>query len=91
MYCGFKPAFILIKSSSGGSWVIKDSSRSPNNPNGSQLYANTSAIDDDPYGITDFLSNGFKPRDISQSVNASGETYIFAAFAESAFSYSNAK
>jgi hypothetical protein len=91
VYCGFKPALVLIKTTSGGSWVIKDSSRSPNNPNGSQLYANTSAIDDDPYGITDFLSNGFKPRVISQSVNASGETYIFAAFAESAFSYSNAK
>ena len=91
VYCGFKPALVLIKTTSGGSWVIKDSSRSPNNPNGSQLYANTSAIDDDPYGITDFLSNGFKPRVISQSINASGETYIFAAFAESAFSYSNAK
>jgi hypothetical protein len=91
VYCGFKPALVLIKTTSGGSWVIKDSSRSPNNPNGSQLYANTSAIDDDPYGITDFLSNGFKPRVISQSVNASGETYIGFAWAESPFQTANSK
>ena len=91
VYCGFKPAFVLIKTTSGGSWVIKDSSRSPNNPNSSHIYPNTSAIDNDPYGITDFLSNGFKPRVNAQQVNASGETHIFAAFAESPFTTANAK
>ena len=90
VYCGFKPAFVIIKTTSGGSWVIKDSSRKPNNPNNSQLYANTSAVDDDPYGAMDFLSNGFKPRVASQSINAS-ETYIFMAFAESPFQTANAK
>jgi len=78
---GFRPAVIIIKTTSGGSWVIKDSARKPVNPNNSQLYLNTSAVDDDPYGAMDFLSNGFKSRVASQSINAS-ETYIYAAWAE---------
>ena len=78
---GFRPAVVIIKTTSGGSWVIKDSARKPVNPNDSQLYANTTADEDDPQGAMDFLSNGFKSRVASQSVNAS-ETYIYAAWAE---------
>jgi len=78
---GFRPAVVIIKTISGGSWVIKDSVRKPANPNDSQLYLNTNADDDDPQGALDFLSNGFKLKVISQSVNAS-ETYIYAAWAE---------
>jgi hypothetical protein len=78
---GFRPAVIIIKTTSGGSWVIKDSARKPANPNDSQLYANTNADEDDPQGAMDFLSNGFKSRIVSQSVNAA-ETYVYAAWAE---------
>jgi hypothetical protein len=39
----------------------------------------------------DFLSNGFKLRGTSVSGNASGGTYIYAAFAESPFQYARAR
>ena len=40
--------------------------------------------------IADFLSNGFKLRGTGGDVNASG-TYIYLAFAEQPFKYSNAR
>jgi hypothetical protein len=43
------------------------------------------------YGI-DYLSNGFKVRAPSgYSINNSGETYTFAAFAEAPFKYARAR
>jgi hypothetical protein len=39
----------------------------------------------------DFLSNGFKVRNTYVSLNASGSTYIYAAFAENPLKYSNAR
>ena len=38
----------------------------------------------------DFLSNGFKPR-YTDHINQSGKTYIYIAFAETPFKYSNAR
>jgi hypothetical protein len=38
------------------------------------------------YGAYDFLSNGFKPRNVvANETNVNGGTYIFAAFAEHPF------
>jgi hypothetical protein len=39
----------------------------------------------------DFLSNGFKLRGSGSFFNASGQTYIYAAFAESPFNFSRAR
>jgi len=39
----------------------------------------------------DILSNGFKLRTTGAWMNASGGTYIFAAFSETAFKYANAR
>jgi hypothetical protein len=39
----------------------------------------------------DYLSNGFKLRNTATGSNASGGTYIFAAFAESPFKYARAR
>jgi hypothetical protein len=41
--------------------------------------------------VSDFLSNGFKLRGTGNSSNNSGATYIYAAFAETPFKYSNAR
>jgi hypothetical protein len=41
--------------------------------------------------VVDFLSNGFKLEQHQGDLNASGGTYIFAAFAESPFQTANAK
>jgi hypothetical protein len=96
VYCGFKPAFVLVKKSSaaGSYWMILDSSRDSSNPAQKQLYPNTNDIEGAGSGdiaTWDFISNGFKLRYTGGNANSSGETMIFAAFAESPFAYSNSK
>jgi hypothetical protein len=39
----------------------------------------------------DFLSNGFKLRDIANEIGVDGNTYIYMAFAEEPFKYANSK
>ena len=92
VYCGFKPAFVLTKLSSdtNGHWILWDSSRTPTNLATTALSPNNSWADITGFDI-DLLSNGFKQRDTETSLNASGKTYIFAAFAESPFQTANAK
>jgi hypothetical protein len=93
VYCGFKPAWVMIKrTDSTQNWPIIDSSRDSVNVANRRLFANLSDIED--LGIPNFvdlLSNGFKCRDSNVSYNASGGTYIFAAYAESPFQTANAK
>jgi hypothetical protein len=92
VFCGFRPAWVLIKSSSasGESWILEDSTRDTYNPAARWLYPNYA--DAESNGLTiDFLSNGFKPRISGTSVNTSSATYIFAAFAELPFKYANAR
>ena len=93
VYCGFKPAWVMIKSSTvATNWYIFDNSRKPTNPITGVLFSNTSDVETFNAHDIDFLSNGFKVRQASgYGGNNNGATYIFAAFAESAFSYSNAK
>jgi hypothetical protein len=95
VYCGFKPAWVMVKrTTTGGSegWTIFDSSRGPSNPNPKQIYANSSIAEGDASGrYKDFVSNGFKVRGTSGEQNTSEVTYIFMAFAESPFQTANAK
>jgi hypothetical protein len=89
VYTGFRPRFVLIKRTDGGSenWWILDTSRDPYNTLGNALFPNTSNSEGAGYTF-DFLSNGFK---IRTYINTSGATYIYAAFAESPFKYSLAR
>jgi hypothetical protein len=98
VYLGFRPRWILIKRSdtSGTSWCLVDSSRSPNNTsvNGGMqntLFPNSSNAEDTGADICDGLSNGFRFYQGASSFNANGGTYIYAAFAENPFKYSNAR
>jgi hypothetical protein len=92
VYCGFKPAVVIIKQTDGtGDWYIFDSSRNSSNPVSLGLISNTTQIDGDYTGWGDFLSNGFKIRRTDSAWNGSGNSYIFAAFAESPFQTANAK
>jgi hypothetical protein len=88
VYCGFRPAYVLIKrSSSTGNWVTLDAKRLGYNVDNNPLYPNLA----DAEGTTDLIditSNGFKIRSTDASVNTSSGTYIFAAFAEVPFKYS---
>lgn len=91
VYCNFKPAFILIKRSDAvGSWAILDSARNSTNVVDRFLWSNLTDIEG-TYTLCDFLSNGFKIRNVSNGYNASGGTYIGMAFAESPFTTANAK
>ena len=96
VYCGFKPAWVMIKISSVATngWVIMDNARSSNNPNGETIFANNPDTEytDISNREIDFLSNGFKLRNGNGSErNTNGATYIFAAFAESPFQTANSK
>jgi hypothetical protein len=89
IYTGFRPRFVMVKTTSnaGYNWNTHDAARNPNNSSNLVLYPNTNA-GDDAYGAgsgLDILSNGFKPRDAGGGLNGSGFTYIYMAFAEHPF------
>ena len=94
VYCGFEPAFLLIKSYSSSleSWPIKDSVRSPHNENTIESYANLNQAEyDDEYSNADFLSNGFKLRSNNVHANVTGSNYVFLAIASQPFKFANAR
>jgi len=95
VYTGFRPAFVMVKRTDGGTnnWVIYDKERDPYNYVDSRLFPNTSGSESGggaSYSY-DFLSNGFKVRSIGSEHNLDGGTYIYMAFAENPFKYSNAR
>ena len=88
VYCGFRPRFVLVKSSSAvENWIIQDTSRDSYNQMNNVLLPNLSNAEtaySSSQGI-DVLSNGFKIRVAGVPVNTSSGTYIYAAFAENPF------
>lgn len=91
VWCGFRPRFVLIKRADGaGDWRIRDTGREPFNASSLDLVANANAAEMSSNDL-DQLSNGFKLRNLGGDWNASGGTYIFAAFAETPFKYANAR
>jgi hypothetical protein len=93
VWCSFKPKFVLIKSNSTTeNWTIIDSARNiyipKSNPFSLALFP--SLVNQEASNTTiDFLSNGFKLRSTNAvNGNAAGQSYIFAAFAETPFKYS---
>jgi hypothetical protein len=88
IYTGFRPRYVLIKTSSAGTngWQIRDTSRSPYNTSLQLLYADTSNAEISSAGNDfDILSNGFKVRNSGGDLNTNGGTYIYMAFAEYPF------
>ena len=93
VYLGFKPAFVMIKNTSATeSWVIYDNKRNSDNPADLKLSPDTSdsennnsAIGGAAYNNIDILSNGFKCVKNNAATNGSGNTLIYAAFAENPF------
>ena len=95
VFTGFRPAFVMIKASSlaGESWYVVDATRSPYNAATLYLVPNTTGVEASPGAgqFFDFVSNGFKLRVSGAYSNASGETYIYMAFASNPFKYSLAR
>jgi len=92
VYCGFRPAFVLTKKTTAAqSWAITDNKRAANyNPTDARLFPDLS--NDEASGdVMDFTSNGFKIRSTYSTTNASSDTYIYMAFAEQPFKFSNAR
>jgi hypothetical protein len=87
VFLGLRARYLLIKrTDSTGSWYVYDTARKTYNTMNEWLQPNTS--DAENSGTTwefDILSNGFKVRNSGAFSNASGATYIYAAFAENPF------
>jgi hypothetical protein len=93
VYTGFRPKYFMIKrTDAAASWWISDTERSPYNVSTKAIDAQSSGAEQDQYWAkTDFLSNGFKFREVNGNWNGSGYSYIFIAFAESPFKHTNAR
>ena len=87
IYTGFKPRFLIVKSTATGNWNMFDSARNTFNPVKLQLYTDTTEVDYDLGARgSDFLSNGFKLRqETGYGSNNSGQDYIYMAFAKHPF------
>jgi len=91
VYLGFRPKFVLVKSSTSiRSWLIADSARNTYNIVNLYLLPNSSGAEG-TNNLFDFTSNGFKVRDSLAGINESGQTLIYAAFAENPFAYALAR
>lgn len=84
VFTNFQPRWVMVKrTDSTSDWYIWDTSRDTYNVESATLLADTSGAETSATSI-DGLSNGFKCRSATV-VNASGGTYIYAAFASSPF------
>ena len=76
----------------GYHWGIWDTSVNTYNLEQLSLYADSNGAEINATDLAfDGLSNGFKIRGTSLGINASGGTYIYAAFAENPFKLSRAR
>jgi hypothetical protein len=96
IYLGFRPAFVLIKTSNTTQWwTLLDNKRDTYNvatlglsPNSSDSET-TFNTNRGPHNM-DFVSNGLKIRTDNSAVNGTN-TFIYAAFAEYPFQFANAR
>jgi len=93
IYTGMAPAYIMVKrTDTADNWAIYDSARDTFNVRAKYLIADDAQAEaTHSTAIVDFLSNGFKWRGAVNFGNNSSGTYIYLAFAESPFKYSNAR
>jgi hypothetical protein len=96
VYLGFRPRWLMIKRNSTASvtygWQMYDTARQTYNSNSvPNLWADTAATEGTGNYTFDLLSNGFKLRSSGVNENNSGDTYIYAAFAEAPFKFANGR
>jgi hypothetical protein len=87
VYTGFKPAMVICKktNASGTNWGIIDNKRANSfNVISAMLNPNSSGTEG-ANNNCDFVSNGFKWKSSDGNSNASSDTYIYMAFADSPF------
>lgn len=94
VYTGFRPKWLMVRrvDATGGDWQVLDAARSPNNVAAAELAVNTTTAEGSGTELSaDLLSNGFKLRGTAADSNASGVSYVYAAFAEIPINYANAR
>ena len=86
IYCGFKPAWVMIKRSdaAGDNWLIHDSKRDGYNGGNKQLKVDQNNAEGNSR-LIDIYSNGFRIIINDTKINGNGNGYIYMAFAESPF------
>ena len=83
VYTGFKPAWLMIKSTGADNWIMLDNKRSTSNPRQAALFANLSDAEYPTYGANvNFLDTGFQIVNTDGVTNALGVTYIYMTFSE---------
>jgi hypothetical protein len=90
VYCGFRPKWIMVKKSTtndstGAYWQMADTSRNSYNLAENMLSPSVDYAEFTSALQIDILSNGFKLKSSDTYTNKTGETYIFAAYAETPF------
>ena len=98
IYTGFRPRYFLTKRTdlAGTRWIVMDTSRNLTNVADLTLAPNAAnaELNNSPYWLLDFLSNGFKIRGYQSGDsewNVPGANFIYAAFAENPLKYANAR
>jgi|TARA_Y100000033_G_scaffold3246_1_gene2812 hypothetical protein len=94
IFTGMRPAWIMARriDGSGGNWTILDNARNTFNAADKLLFPNLA--DNEATTTTnkvDLISNGFKLRGAGGNTNASGGTYVYAAFAEHPLKHARAR
>jgi hypothetical protein len=83
---------MVKRSDSADEWSMWDDARTPYNVMNGELIANSNVAESTLRNF-DFVSNGFKLREGTYhgTTNTSGGTYIYMAFADQPFKFSNAR
>ena len=93
VYTGFKPAFVMVKKTSGAdAWQMTDHKRDANvSPNFARVLANDTQTEatNTTWARIDKFSNGFKLGGTDSVSNENGSSYIYMAFAEAPLVGSN--
>jgi len=86
IYCGFTPAFVMIKnvSTTGPGWNMYDNKR-PDATSGSNIFANSASAEADYSSLFEMTSSGFRLKSTNTNTNYQLNHFIFMAFAEEVF------
>ena len=90
VYTGFKPAFVVLKLTSGAgqNWFTFNNKSNPINIIDDYLYLDETGAEATADRL-DFYSNGFKIRESGAGTNGDGSSYVYIAFAEAPLVNSN--
>jgi len=91
VWCGFRPAVVIIKNTSAENWAIHDTQRSPYNVVVARLEPSANDAEATNLTVLDFLSNGFKIRGTDTMWNGDGTGYVYMAWAETPFKTATAR